>query len=183
MPTAPKSKSKYTTYLLLFLSLFLYLFRRHLLSLFPILCFLSVCLFRFYLYLRNKSVSSLIQNLTYGFILSFILLYQFIPLNATFKYVSFVILFAFSLPVIFIKFKSNKIDRWIGEFSYPIYICHVFIIILVNVFYSKYHFVSHHFLSLIILICTLIFSYFLIKFISEPIEKIRYNRTLKLHSK
>jgi len=139
--------------------------------------------FRFYLYLRNKSVSSLIQNLTYGFILSFILLYQFLPLNATFKYVSFVILFAFSLPVIFIKFKSNKIDRWIGEFSYPIYICHVFIIILVNVFYSKYHFVSHHFLSLIILICTLIFSYFLIKFISGPIEKIRYNRTLKLNSK
>ena len=139
--------------------------------------------FRFYLYLRNKSLSSLIQNVTYGFILSFILLYQFIPLNATFKYVSFVILFAFSLPVIFIKFKSNKIDRWIGEFSYPIYICHVFIIILVNVFYSKYNFVSHNFLSLIILICTLIFSYFLIKFISEPIEKIRYNRTLKLNSK
>ena len=137
--------------------------------------------FRFYLYLRNKNLSSLVQNVTYSFILSNILLYQFIQLNATFKYVSFVILFAFSLPVIFIKFKSNKIDRWIGEFSYPIYICHVFIIILVNVFYSKYNFVSHNFLSLIILICTLIFSYFLIKFISEPIEKIRYKRTLKLN--
>lgn len=137
--------------------------------------------FRFYLYLRNKNLSSLVQNVTYSFILSNILLYQFIPLNATLKYVSFVILFAFSLPVIFIKFKSNKIDRWIGEFSYPIYICHVFIIILVNVFYSKYNFVSHNFLSLIILICTLIFSYFLIKFISEPIEKIRYKRTLKLN--
>jgi len=139
--------------------------------------------FRFYQYLRNKSLSSLIQNVTYVFILSFILLYQFIPLNAIFKYVSFIILFAVSLPVIFIKFKSNKIDRWIGEFSYPIYICHVFIIIMVNVFYSKYNLISHNFLSITILICTLIFSFFLIKFISEPIEKIRYNRTLKLNSK
>jgi peptidoglycan/LPS O-acetylase OafA/YrhL len=93
------------------------------------------------------------------------------------------ILIAFSLPIIFIKFKSKKLDRWIREFSYPIYICHVFIIITVNVFYSKYNFVSHNFLSFIILICTLIFSFFSIKFISEPIEKIRHKRTLKLNSK
>ncbi len=139
--------------------------------------------FRFYKYLRIKALSSLIQNVTYGFILSFILFYQFIPLNASFKYVCFLILFSFSLPIIFVKFKSNKLDRWIGEFSYPIYICHLFIIVVVNLFYSKYNFVSHKFLSVIILVCTLIFSFFLIKFISEPIEKIRRKRTVKLNSK
>lgn len=140
--------------------------------------------FRFYLYIRKKTMSDLTQNGIYLFILLFILFYQYIPLNATIKYVAFVILFSISLPIIFIKFKSHKVDRWIGEFSYPIYICHIFIIIVVNVFYSKYTFACHNFLSdtflsLITLVCTLIFSYFLIKFVSEPIEKIRSDRILK----
>jgi peptidoglycan/LPS O-acetylase OafA/YrhL len=32
------------------------------------------------------------------------------------------------MPFCFLRFKSSKVDTWIGELSYPIYICHALVI-------------------------------------------------------
>ncbi|WP_157383945.1 hypothetical protein [Pseudomonas asplenii] len=36
--------------------------------------------------------------------------------------------FALCLPFVFLFWKDNRVDRWLGEFSYPLYIVHGFII-------------------------------------------------------
>ncbi|MCY1290930.1 Acyltransferase family protein [compost metagenome] len=56
--------------------------------------------------------------------LLFIMLYGAIPLGGTAKKIIFYATFAISLPFIFDYVKSNKIDRIIGDLSYPLYISH-----------------------------------------------------------
>jgi peptidoglycan/LPS O-acetylase OafA/YrhL len=67
-----------------------------------------------------------------------ILLYPLLP-QITYPVVGFpctevVFLAAFSLciPGIFALSKNWRIDRWLGELSYPIYLCHLFVIMACN---------------------------------------------------
>ena len=52
------------------------------------------------------------------------------------KLVQFYLLVALSVPFVFSATKSNKIDRFLGELSYPIYIVHVLVIARVSLFPS-----------------------------------------------
>ena len=90
---------------------------------------------------------------------------------------AFYLLFTISLPFIFTYYKSSKIDRFIGELSYPIYISHVMIIGMVHFILKKFH--SLVYLSEISFLLSIVFSYFLIFFILNPIEKIRRHNLMK----
>jgi peptidoglycan/LPS O-acetylase OafA/YrhL len=41
---------------------------------------------------------------------------------------------AFAAPFLFHAFKDNGLDRWIGDLSYPLYLCHLVVIGLVLTF-------------------------------------------------
>ena len=90
-----------------------------------------------------------------------------------------IILFAFSVPVIFNATKNNKIDRFIGELSYPVYIVHFPIIR----FFSSHPFYQSYFLKYItlgtavtVISCSLaVMLYF---YIEKPINIYRQKRLM-----
>jgi peptidoglycan/LPS O-acetylase OafA/YrhL len=128
--------------------------------------------------LRTKEFNRSLASAAFTVILVFIGLYQFIPVNNTAKYIAFVTLFSLALPYLFMQFKNNELDRKIGEFSYPVYISHVFVILVVNVFGSKFGMTNETVLSLLILAATFTLSFLLIKFVGEPIDRYRAKRIL-----
>ena len=80
------------------------------------------------------------------------------------------------LPVIFIFTRNNPFDRWIGEFSYPIYILHFAVLYFVNHILR----VSSHDVTFgwqVALSCFIISSVMLYLLI-YPMEKIRSHRIL-----
>lgn len=94
-----------------------------------------------------------------------------------------IILFAFSVPVIFNATKSNKIDRFIGELSYPVYIVHFPIIR----FFSAHPFYQSYFLKYItlgtavtVISCT--FAVMLYFYIEKPINTYRQKRLMAYES-
>ncbi len=86
----------------------------------------------------------------------------------TFKYMIY-LLFVLFLPILFVQTKNNKIDRYIGELSYPVYIVHIFVIMIVSKIVNDTN------LSLLVILGSVLFSMLLNKFIQEKIEKIRIN--------
>jgi len=77
------------------------------------------------------------------------------------------IVFFLFLPLLFEQTKNNKVDRYIGELSYPVYIVHIFVIIFV----SKVS--NETYLSLLTIIISILFAIILNKFVQKKIEKIR----------
>jgi peptidoglycan/LPS O-acetylase OafA/YrhL len=84
----------------------------------------------------------------------------------TFKYMIY-FLFILFLPLLFVQTKDNKVDRYIGELSYPVYIVHIFVIMFVSKIANDTN------LSLLAIIGSILFSIVLNKFIQERVEKIR----------
>jgi peptidoglycan/LPS O-acetylase OafA/YrhL len=85
----------------------------------------------------------------------------------------YLVLVSISLPILFNYYKNNNTDRNIGELSYPIYICHMLIYYVTRL--TIFEGLNNG--TFIIFYCTL-FSFLLIKFISNPIEKIRQSRVI-----
>ena len=76
----------------------------------------------------------------------------------------------FSIPILFNYYRQVKLDRYIGELSFPIYISHMF------VFYIVKAIGVGNFISEIVIIGTIMFSVLLVQFISNPVEKFRQKR-------
>lgn len=96
--------------------------------------------------------------------------YQFIPIT---PHIKNWFVYGVSIPVLSILFlltKNIKIDNFIGELSYPIYLVHV----LAITFSSK--FISQEYKAEISILISIICAIFLVKFIEEPIDKLRQNR-------
>jgi peptidoglycan/LPS O-acetylase OafA/YrhL len=75
------------------------------------------------------------------------------------------------LPLLFIFSDYFKYDKNIGEFSYTIFISHMLILRTVN--YFKIEFLNESEKIILLSFLTIIFSYFLNRFISRPIENFR----------
>lgn len=120
--------------------------------------------------IENKNLFSIGLIL---FFLSGYFYYEFksiLELNSidTFKYMIY-FLFILFLPLLFVQTKNNKVDRYIGELSYPVYIVHIFVLYFVSKISSDIY------LGLLAIIGSIIFSMLINKFIQEKIEKIRIN--------
>lgn len=94
-----------------------------------------------------------------------------LPFNLPYLYIVY---FFIALPFIFIYTKNSKLDTYIGELSYPIYITHVFILLVMET--TNISFIESKGTTL--LIGTLILSVLLNKFLVDRIEKIRQKRVL-----
>ena len=110
----------------------------------------------------------------YVFIVGFTILYS----GFSFRGKMYAYLFSFFLcvPFIFILSKNWKIDRYIGDLSYPIYISHI-LIYTVLTFFDFSFFNKEKGLSLALF--TVLFSILLNRLVSDKIEKIRQGRLLK----
>ena len=87
---------------------------------------------------------------------------------------SFYILALITIPFLFQFSNASKIDNWIGELSYPIYVSHILVIFILSPIISKYELDSY--LGELTVLITIIVSYLLVKMVSDPFEKIRKKR-------
>ncbi len=110
------------------------------------------------------------------------LLYQFIPqkvmgsINIT-QYLYYLVIFI-SLPFIFNYFKSNKLDRYNGELSYPMYISHLLVISILTVSESIFS-LNQNFKGICVALLTIVVSTILYKFVSKSIEIYRSKLAMK----
>lgn len=120
----------------------------------------------------------ILRSIFWGFVV-YVLLYQFLPhVSLPFPHMTDILYFLVLtavIPFIFLLTKDNKIDRFIGELSYPIYIDHIFVVkILDNVQLPR-----GGFFMFWVVIFSMVFAYALVKYIDDPIDKIRQKRLKK----
>jgi len=100
-------------------------------------------------------------------------LYQYIP-GAAVKHWCFYLLVTAAIPFVFFYTKNLKADRYIGELSYPIYISHVLVLLCIQPLINKFQLDTHQ--GLLTVVCSILFSMVLIKFVINPIEQYRQRR-------
>jgi peptidoglycan/LPS O-acetylase OafA/YrhL len=114
-----------------------------------------------------------------SFILIFILFFSLIDFSG--KTYIFFGLFFIALPFIFKLSKYSKLDSYIGDLSYPIYLSHTLVTMtfkgrLQNVFNISG-------LAIAVILITILFSIFLNIIVTKPVERLRQRRLLRLVSK
>ena len=68
-----------------------------------------------------------LSKIAFGVLTVLIVAYWFIPLDPSVVHFGFLTIFAGAVPFLFALTKDNKWDRAIGELSYPLYLCHIFV--------------------------------------------------------
>ncbi len=138
---------------------------------------LGICSYKYiYKRIEKKKISPNTKYLLGAFFL-FIIFYQILPFkfaenNFPFNAVYFVP-FAILISYLFHYTKNSKIDRFIGELSYPVYITHMIFVKLIFSFPIP----SVPYLNSLLICClTIIFSLFLVKFIQTPIDNFRHRK-------
>lgn len=89
----------------------------------------------------------------------------------------FIFLFPFVLPYLFEITKGNKVDRFIGDLSYPLYIVHYSVLK-----YCWAHQVPLDKLGLLVTGVSLAISVVILVAFEKPIERFRAKRALKLNT-
>lgn len=130
----------------------------------------GILMYRLYLKIKNKSWK-LFSIYSFVFYIFYLISYQFLPHERTKQLILFIFSFFF-IPFIFNLLKNNKIDRFIGELSFPIYISHFLIIDILTHFTN----IPHVFLGLVTTIISIIFSILILIFFIKPIDRLRQNR-------
>ena len=83
------------------------------------------------------------------------------------QHLQFYILLLCAIPFIFYITKNNFIDRYIGELSYPIYICHILVINIVSNLPKMTHSIAYN-----VIIYTVLLSVLINHYLQNPIERI-----------
>lgn len=86
---------------------------------------------------------------------------------------------AILIPFIFLKFKKNKYDLRIGELSYPIYMSHITLIIIIQ----RVHLPILQSIGTTAALVTIIFSLLLNELVTKRIERYRQHRVAKISAK
>jgi len=82
------------------------------------------------------------------------------------------------IPFVFQLTKNMKWDRWIGELSFPIYIGHHLVMMIIKRYFWT-HTEHMYWFGICTVAGSVIFAVFLWKFVIDPIEKIRQKRVLQ----
>ena len=97
------------------------------------------------------------------------------PLPPMFKMISYFLILAAGLPFLFYSTKGLAWDRWIGDFSYPVYISH-FLVIDILRYYLKVTGPDDPHYGRWVTIATLLLSYIFLYTVIYPIDRIRERR-------
>lgn len=122
---------------------------------------------------RRKSLSRRIGYIMGGVILSLIAAHRYIPSEIT-KFVLFYLIFVGCLPWIFESTRFSRIDRFLGNLSYPVYIGHLMLLGVVSW--------AGEWRGPLLVIVSLIFSLFAYFFIEQPVERWRTRFSLPKHA-
>ena len=133
---------------------------------------LGIISYRIYKNLQTIELKNIFYKLIWAGMVGFTLLYNFLPIPG--KDYLYLIIFFISLPFIFIYTKNWKIDSYIGELSYPIYISHILVSVVISVL--KIPLIGGKGLTLTLF--TIVFSVILNELVAKKIEKLRQMRIM-----
>ena len=109
--------------------------------------------------------------------LSLILIYSLVLYDLIdyfyFKFYLFILITALCTPVLFAQFNKSKIDQYIGELSYPVYMTHLFCIgIVMKITHGQY---TNYLIPAVIIVSSCV-SAILIHCVVKPIDAYRHNK-------
>ena len=137
--------------------------------------------YRIYLKIKEKEIRFQVGWSATFLLIGYMIIYpkmqilpQFSPMSFQLRDIFFFLLITLMIPIIFSFFKHSKTDTAIGELSYPMYVSHLSLLILLDNIHLPLFLKTGWFYVLIILIV----SFILNKLIAGPIEKIRQSRLL-----
>lgn len=140
--------------------------------------------YHIYLWVKKQVISSRLSILVFVFLIGITIMYSWLPsvklsiLPFSLKEIFYFGLVSCSIPVLFNYFKNIKLDIQLGELSYPVYISHMLVALVLRYVVSEewqQGWVAAFF--------TIILSLVLNKYISNPIEKYRQMRILSFNKK
>lgn len=131
---------------------------------------LGVISYHIYLKIRALDIKKGYLKAIWGSLVAISLFYNFIPIP--YKYPIYLVLFLISLPFVFMLTKNWKVDAYIGELSYPIYISHMFLLSCITTFNIPVYFGK----GLNLVLVTILFSLILNEFVAKKNEKVRQKR-------
>lgn len=130
----------------------------------------SYRIYKLTLNFRNYKIIGIISTVLILLILS---VFNYINYEINIREWIFYLLLAILIPLSFNSSKNSKTDRLVGDLSYPVYISHILIINIINPLIILPFSVDINFKAITVFIFTVVFSFLLIKFIQNPIDKIR----------
>jgi peptidoglycan/LPS O-acetylase OafA/YrhL len=140
----------------------------------PFFC-LGILSYKIYKKIDTIPYKQWITWILYSVVLLSTIFYLALPLSFLKNfYWAYLAILTVAIPFIFSYFKSIKWDQKIGDLSYPIYITH-FLVIRVFYSFARPHltgFWKTH-LWVIISLVTILFSWILVKLISDPVDRLR----------
>lgn len=135
--------------------------------------------YKVYRFLKTKNIT---RTMNIGMLLlmvGFTICFQYVPIEKEGKEWIYYSLIAITTPFLFLFTKNNKLDYLIGELTYPVYMCHVFIFVILG-YLNKFTGIGPQYSGLVTIAGSVLFSLLLIKFIIDPVEKIRQNRVKQI---
>ena len=137
----------------------------------------GVLVYRFYKKVKNNRSVAVNTTMNWAFylVLTITIIYQLIANN----YIALLypIVVGCAIPFIFLKDSKSKLDIKIGELSYPIYISHITIIIVIK----KLHVPFIESIGTTGTVFTIIFSVLLNELLTKRIETFRQRRIAKVN--
>jgi peptidoglycan/LPS O-acetylase OafA/YrhL len=110
-----------------------------------------------------------------------VIMYSRLPSHAEQRFFIAVPLFCLILPFLFYATKDMKLDRIIGELSYPFYLCHKLILLIFWPWIAAY--CPANFCGAVLTLITILFSWILYRCFEAPIEKWRHQALTKVVEK
>lgn len=107
------------------------------------------------------------------FLILITLVFSMIPINGVLKSAMLFGVFFLLMPLAFLFQSKRNWDKWMGDLSYPIYICHMLIIYVTESFIVKIDAESSIFIGLFVAIISVILSIVLKIYIGDPVEAVR----------
>jgi len=132
---------------------------------------LGVMGYRAYGWLKNRIIPKWFLMGVYGVVIWATFIYPLIQRDGS-KMWGYYLLVAIALPFIFRLFKNNKIDRFIGELSYPVYLCHFWVAFVIMDLIK----IKNWGTGIIVALGSIGVSLLIVKLVVEPIDKIRQGR-------
>ena len=109
-----------------------------------------------------------------GFMIVIALTYAYVPVNDAAKTIALLSVFLLLVPFTFVFQDESRIDGWIGNLSYPIYIGHVLVLEVVSFLSKRVEALKAPLLfSAATVVLTLIFAMILNRCVAAPFESIR----------
>jgi peptidoglycan/LPS O-acetylase OafA/YrhL len=135
--------------------------------------------YRIYLNWKDKTIPPRLVSVILAFTVAFTISYFYLPsikiswFPFSIKELMYFTTIVLSIPLLFIFFKKSKIDNQIGDLSYPVYISHMLVIMVLGANSFPITFLKS---GWAVCLVTIIVAYILNKIVAAPIEEYRQSR-------